>query len=339
MAEQSYVPTPEGKDLFAAPEVLTETVHSDDIVRNYLQTIAKVPLLSAEEEVMLSKKIEAGLMAVYLLAGGNDDAMERLAATNNELEMVADEGKAAKQHMIEANLRLTVSIAKKSRSEQPPGVGLELIDMISEGNNGVIRAVEKFDYTQGYKFSTYASWWIKQSISRAKANHESLIRIPVHVFEQVMKVQRSKRELTKQLDREPNLLEVADWCGLATDKVRELLDFAAPIRSLDKIIGDDLDGAKYGDFHAVTPDFTEALEAAQTEAQHIQNMLSVLDDRSRYIFCRRFGLYDGQERSALSIGEELGFTAVYIRQIIKAAKQKLLRLASEQGYASDLGEG
>lgn len=334
MTERSLAPRPEPDDPFAAPAHLNGNRLRDDPVKDYFREIGKVPLINAEQEVLLSKKIEAGLMAEHLLANNDGDVVARLAASREELEQIAEEGKAAKRDMIEANLRLVVSIAKKSYRQQSSGQGLEFIDMISDANGGMIRAVEKFDYTKGYKFSTYATWWIRQSLSRARADHGRTIRIPVHVFEGVGKLQRTRQKMLQQLGRDPEPSELAEAWGIAEERVLALLAYGSPVLSLDKIIGDDTDGATFGDFHAVVPDFTEAFLDDRVGEQFTHKLLSVLDERSRDIVCRRLGLDDGRPQTFAVIGKEWGLTPERIRQIEKNAMERLKIAATHRGNTS-----
>jgi RNA polymerase primary sigma factor len=237
-----------------------------DLVRQYLREIGRVPLLSAQEEVDLARSIEAGLFAERHLAEGGP-----VQATQAELEMLVLLGRAAKRHLIEANLRLVVSVAKRCT-----GRGLPLLDLIQEGNLGLIRAVEKFDYTRGYKFSTYATWWIRQAISRAIADQSRAIRVPVHVVDAINRVLRAQRQLFQQLGRDPLIEEVAEVVGLDPDRASELLRLAREPVSLHTPIGE-MEASELGDLiedlDAVAP---MDAAAASLMREHIESALSQL---------------------------------------------------------------
>jgi RNA polymerase primary sigma factor len=287
---------------------------SFDPVRMYLKEIGKVPLLTAEQEVTLAKRIEAGLFAAERLEeqpGASDEARASLAA-------VATDGELAKQQLTEANLRLVVSIAKRY-----VGRGMALLDLVQEGNLGLIRAVEKFDYTKGFKFSTYATWWIRQAITRAIADQARTIRIPVHMVETMNKVLRVQRQMLQELGREPTVEEIAAKVEMTSDRVREIQRIAQEPVSLETPVGEE-DDSFLGDFvedpTAIAP-ATAAARALLTEA--IEEALEELNDRERQVVRLRFGLDDGQVRTLEEVGKEFGVTRERIRQIESKTLAKL----------------
>jgi len=287
---------------------------SFDPVRMYLKEIGKVPLLTAAQEVSLAKRIEAGLDALDRIA----DAPELTDDQRGSLRAVVRDGELAKRQLIEANLRLVVSIAKRY-----VGRGMALLDLIQEGNLGLIRAVEKFDYTKGFKFSTYATWWIRQAITRAIADQARTIRIPVHMVETMNKVMRIQRQLLQELGREPTVEEVAAKVELTPDRVREIQRLGLEPVSLETPVGDD-DDSFLGDFvedpNATAP-ATAAARALLTEA--IEEALEELNDRERQVVRLRFGLDDGQVRTLEEVGKEFGVTRERIRQIESKTLAKL----------------
>jgi RNA polymerase primary sigma factor len=288
---------------------------SFDPVRMYLKEIGKVPLLTAEQEVTLAKRIEAGLHSVE---GLEQPAVRLSEETHASLEAVATDGELAKRQLIEANLRLVVSIAKRY-----VGRGMALLDLVQEGNLGLIRAVEKFDYTKGFKFSTYATWWIRQAITRAIADQARTIRIPVHMVETMNKVLRIQRQMLQELGREPTVEEVAVKVEMTPDRVREIQRIAQEPVSLETPVGEE-DDSFLGDFvedpAAVAP-ATAAARALLTEA--IVEALEELNDRERQVVRLRFGLDDGQVRTLEEVGKEFGVTRERIRQIESKTLAKL----------------
>jgi RNA polymerase primary sigma factor len=288
---------------------------SFDPVRMYLKEIGKVPLLTAEQEVTLAKRIEAGLFAVEHLEQPDGNVFDETQAS---LEAVATDGELAKRQLTEANLRLVVSIAKRY-----VGRGMALLDLVQEGNLGLIRAVEKFDYTKGFKFSTYATWWIRQAITRAIADQARTIRIPVHMVETMNKVLRIQRQMLQELGREPTVEEVAAKVEMTPDRVREIQRIAQEPVSLETPVGEE-DDSFLGDFvedpAAVAP-ATAAARALLTEA--IVEALEELNDRERQVVRLRFGLDDGQVRTLEEVGKEFGVTRERIRQIESKTLAKL----------------
>jgi RNA polymerase primary sigma factor len=288
---------------------------SFDPVRMYLKEIGKVPLLTADQEVTLAKRIEAGLLATLKLDGERDLLPDNQRAS---LQAVQRDGQLARRQLTEANLRLVVSIAKRY-----VGRGMALLDLIQEGNLGLIRAVEKFDYTKGFKFSTYATWWIRQAITRAIADQARTIRIPVHMVETMNKVLRIQRQMLQELGREPTVEEIAAKVDLTADKVREIQRIAQEPVSLETPVGEE-DDSLLGDFvedpNVIAP-ATAAARALLTEA--IEEALQELNDRERAVVRLRFGLDDGQIRTLEEVGKEFGVTRERIRQIESKTLAKL----------------
>jgi RNA polymerase primary sigma factor len=287
-----------------------------DLVRIYLREIGRVPLLTAQDEVELAKAIEAGLFAEEKLQGGFT-ATDGNGTLMGELSLIAADGLRAKQRLIEANLRLVVSIAKRYI-----GRGLVFLDLIQEGNLGLIRAVEKFDYTKGYKFSTYATWWIRQAITRAIADQARTIRIPVHMVETINKMARIQRQLHQDLGREATPDEIADEMGLHPDRVAEIQRIAQEPVSLQSPIGEE--DSDLGDFiedaDAVVPMEAAAFIMLQDQLERVLDNLSIREQR---IIQLRFGLTDGHPRTLEEVGREFGVTRERIRQIESKTLAKL----------------
>jgi RNA polymerase primary sigma factor len=310
----------ESADEEMQPERAARVTHAEggsfDPVRMYLKEIGKVPLLTAEQEVTLAKRIEAGLLAALKL--DEDDAVGIADNQRASLQAVQRDGELARRQLTEANLRLVVSIAKRY-----VGRGMALLDLIQEGNLGLIRAVEKFDYTKGFKFSTYATWWIRQAITRAIADQARTIRIPVHMVETMNKVLRVQRQMLQELGREPSVDEIARKVDLTADKVREIQRIAQEPVSLETPVGEE-DDSLLGDFvedpNVIAP-ATAAARALLTEA--IEEALQELNDRERAVVRLRFGLDDGQIRTLEEVGKEFGVTRERIRQIESKTLAKL----------------
>jgi RNA polymerase primary sigma factor len=298
-----------------------------DLVRIYLREIGRVPLLTAEDEVELAKSIEAGLFAEEKLQGG----FPLMGVAGAELGQLASDGLHAKQRLIEANLRLVVSIAKRYI-----GRGLVFLDLIQEGNLGLIRAVEKFDYTKGYKFSTYATWWIRQAITRAIADQARTIRIPVHMVETINKMARVQRQLHQDLGREATSAEVAAEMGLSQDRVAEIQRIAQEPVSLQAPIGEE--DSDLGDFiedaDAVVPMEAAAFIMLQDQLEQI---LHNLTPREQKIIQLRFGLMDGHPRTLEEVGREFGVTRERIRQIESKTLSKLRHPSRAQMLKEYLG--
>jgi RNA polymerase primary sigma factor len=288
-------------------------------VRAYLKEIGKVPLLTAEQEVELAQRIEAGLFASEKIRQAEEGEAPKLSpALKRDLEWLVNDGARAKRHLLEANLRLVVSIAKRYL-----GRGMLFLDLIQEGNLGLIRAVEKFDYTKGYKFSTYATWWIRQAITRAMADQARTIRIPVHMVEQINKLTRVQREMLQELGREPTPEELAKELDMTPEKVVEIQGYAREPVSLETTIGDDQDSS-LGDFieDADAPVAAEVVSYGLMQEQ-LNEVLRTLTDREAAVVKMRFGLVDGQPRTLDEIGREFGLTRERIRQIESKTLSKL----------------
>jgi RNA polymerase primary sigma factor len=291
-----------------------QTPAMGDSVHTYLKSIGRTSLLTAEQEVDLAKRIEAGLFAEHKL----DSATDLTPEARHDLELVAEDGRRAKAHMLEANLRLVVSVAKKYSDR-----GLSLLDVVQEGNLGLIRAVEKFDYTKGYKFSTYAMWWIRQAIQRGFADSARTIRLPVHVLEMLSKLSRVERDMHQKLGREPTPEELAVELDRTPDQIEELLRTSRQPISLDSTIGEDGE-TSIGDLIEDTdaPEASELVDR-QLMAEQLRSALDALTPREATIMAMRFGLYDGNPHTLDEIGRALGLTRERIRQLEKQSLSKL----------------
>jgi RNA polymerase nonessential primary-like sigma factor len=299
-----------------------------DLVRVYLNGIGRTALLTAAQEVELAKGIEAGVFAQHMLDSADDLDRTR----RNELRQLVADGHLAKNHLLEANLRLVVSLAKRYT-----GRGMPLLDLIQEGNLGLIRAVEKFDYTKGFKFSTYATWWIRQAITRGMADQGRTIRLPVHLVEQVNKLARIKRDLHQQLGREATHDELAKEVGLTPEKVADLLDHARDPVSLDMPVGSEED-APLGDF-IEDGEATDAESAVISGLLHddLRRVLGTLDEREQSVIRLRYGLDDGQPHTLDQIGKRFGLSRERVRQIEREVMAKLRqgeRAEKLRAYAS-----
>ena len=296
-----------------------ELTASADSVRAYLKQIGKVPLLNAEQEVELAKRIEAGLYAAERLRAADEGEEKLTREMQRDLLWISRDGERAKNHLLEANLRLVVSLAKRYT-----GRGMAFLDLIQEGNLGLIRAVEKFDYTKGYKFSTYATWWIRQAITRAMADQARTIRIPVHMVEQVNRMVRARRELAVTLGREPTVAEVAVALDVPEFQVIELISYDREPVSLDQAVGEDGESA-LGDFvAAVDPREEPGDAAANGELRNeVRIVLATLSQREQAVIRLRFGLDDGRQRTLDEVGREFGLSRERIRQIEKVTLLKL----------------
>ncbi|MQA09107.1 MAG: RNA polymerase sigma factor [Pseudonocardiaceae bacterium] len=295
-----------------------ELTASADSVRAYLKQIGKVALLNAEEEVELAKRIEAGLYAAERVRTIEEQGEKLQPQMRRDLRWIVRDGERAKSHLLEANLRLVVSLAKRYT-----GRGMAFLDLIQEGNLGLIRAVEKFDYTKGYKFSTYATWWIRQAITRAMADQARTIRIPVHMVEVINKLGRIQRELLQDLGREPTPEELAKEMDISPEKVLEIQQYAREPISLDQTIGDEGD-SQLGDFI----EDSEAVVAVDAVSftllqDQLQSVLATLSEREAGVVRLRFGLTDGQPRTLDEIGQVYGVTRERIRQIESKTMSKL----------------
>ncbi len=284
---------------------IVEEMPLHDHVQLYLREMARTALLTAEEEVDLAKRYEAGLEAERVLGDKRKLPVKR----KRELYKVDRDGKRAKERLVQANLRLVVSVAKRYQ-----GQGLPLLDLIQEGNLGLLRAVEKFDYRRGYKFSTYATWWIRQALQRALADQGRTIRVPVHMAELITKVTRTRRDLTQSLGREPSSEEIGEPLSMTAEKVEEILRHGRDTLSLQAPVGDD--EAVLGDF-ITDVDSIDPQAAVETQMLHgqLSEVLDSLPERSAIVMRMRFGLEDGRPRTLDEVGRHLGLTRERIRQI------------------------
>jgi RNA polymerase primary sigma factor len=313
-AEASALAAGAMTELAVEADLDDQTSVMGDSVHTYLKSIGRTSLLTAEQEVDLAKRIEAGLYAEHKL----ETEVKLSQALRRDLEDVAEDGRSAKAHMLEANLRLVVSVAKKYSDR-----GLSLLDVVQEGNLGLIRAVEKFDYTKGYKFSTYAMWWIRQAIQRGFADSARTIRLPVHVLEMLSKLSRVERDMHQRLGREPTPEELAVELDRTPDQIEELLRTSRQPISLDSTIGEDGE-TSIGDLieDVDAPEASELVDR-QLLADQLRHALDALTPREATIMAMRFGLYDGNPHTLDEIGRALGLTRERIRQLEKQSLSKL----------------
>jgi RNA polymerase sigma factor (sigma-70 family) len=301
------------------------TIEGRDSVGMYLDEIARTPLLDAATEVELSKTIEAGLFARHLLDTGRIARAKGGApkrASREELEWLVEEGDRAMQQFIQANLRLVVSIARKyGRSAMP------MLDLIQEGNTGLIRAVEKFDYVKGFKFSTYATWWVRQAITRGIAQQARVVRLPVHVVEELNQIGSARRTLERQLGRDPEPQEIAQELGIEVDRVLELISWGRDHVSLDTPVDEDGD-TSLGDLVAkeAAPGPDSAVLDVESR-QRLDKLVELLDERSADVIRSRYGLTDGRQEKLADIGARHGVSAERVRQLEREALAKLRKLA------------
>jgi RNA polymerase sigma factor (sigma-70 family) len=301
-----------------------EVAEERDLVGVYLHEISRTPLLDAAKEVDLSKAIEAGLYAANLLAEGEIPA----GVQRSELVQLVAEGDRAKDLFIRANLRLVVSIARRYVRS-----GMPMLDLIQEGNTGLVRAVEKFDYERGYKFSTYATWWIRQAIARALAQQERTVRLPVHLVEDVNRMRNVIRQLTREIGADPQPEQVAEALGVSVERVNELKQWSQDTVSLDTPVGDDGD-TNLGDLVADSDEPSpEDVVLAGMERQRIEMMLNHLDERSAGIVKARYGLEDGREHSLTEVAHRFHLSRERIRQLEIQALARLKELANDQVMA------
>ena len=300
---------------------INEGIEGKDAVGLYLDGIAKTPLLTAEEEVDLAKRIEVGLYASKLLAGEvspKERGKKPVEATTEELEFLVQDGAQAQRRFVMANLRLVVSVARKYGRAQMP-----LLDLVQEGNTGLIRAVEKFDYTKGFKFSTYGTWWVRQSISRGIAQQGRIVRLPVHVAEQVNQVGAVRRTLERRLGRDPEIEEIAEEMGVDAERVLDLMRYGRDHVSLDAPVEEGGDTA-LGDLIAREPmPGPDEVFLDAEEHERLEALLDQLDERSADVVRRRYGLLDGRQAKLADIGAVWGITAERVRQIERHAIAKL----------------
>lgn len=294
-----------------------------DLVGMYLDEIARTPLLDAAEEVELSLRIEAGVYAQHLLEeGGLPDGV-----TREELEAIAADAERAKDVFIRSNLRLVVAVARRY-----PRSGLPLLDLIQEGNAGLVRAVEKFDYAKGFKFSTYATWWIRQAITRSIADQSRTIRLPVHLVEELGRIRRVQREKSKELGREAEPAEIAAELDTTEARIKDVLDWARDPVSLNMSV-DDEGETQFGDLvedtGATSP---EDAVMVMLRREELDGLIGRLDDRTASIIRSRYGMEDGRERTLTEVGKQHGLTRERIRQIEKHALAELKKIADHAGF-------
>jgi RNA polymerase sigma factor (sigma-70 family) len=300
-----------------------------DLVGMYLDEIARTPLLDAAQEVELSLAIEAGLYAERFLRGEEEPAPGSAAASASpeELKKIVAAGERAKDIFIRSNLRLVVAVARRY-----PRSGLPLLDLIQEGNAGLVRAVEKFDYTKGFKFSTYATWWIRQAITRSIADQSRTIRLPVHLVEELGRIRRVQREFNREHGREPEPAEIAAELGSSPERIQDVLDWARDPVSLNMSV-DDEGETQFGDLledtSAASP---EQSVLVMMRREGLEDLISRLDQRTAAIIRARYGIEDGRERTLTEVGKQHGLTRERIRQIEKHALLELKRMASDSGF-------
>ncbi|MFJ2772032.1 RNA polymerase sigma factor RpoD/SigA [Streptomyces sp. NPDC087300] len=296
-----------------------------DLVGMYLDEIARTPLLDAAKEVELSQIIEAGVYARKILDGEVEDS--KVTAGREELEALVADGERAKDVFIRSNLRLVVAVARRY-----PRSGLPLLDLIQEGNAGLVRAVEKFDYAKGFKFSTYATWWIRQAITRSIADQSRTIRLPVHLVEELGRIRRVQREFNRENGREPEPAEIAAELSSTPERVVDVLDWARDPVSLNMGVDDDGD-TQFGDLledtSAVSP---EQSVLSLLRSEELDGLIGRLDQRTASIIKMRYGIEDGRERTLTEVGKEHGLTRERIRQIEKHALLELKKLARDTGF-------
>jgi len=311
---QQATPESETPNLEPTAEDLDAQSPAADLVRVYLNGIGKRPLLTAAEEVDLAKRIEAGVFARHVL----DTDPSLSPSQKADLRAVGRDGEAARNHLLEANLRLVVSLAKRYT-----GRGMPLLDLIQEGNLGLIRAVEKFDYAKGFKFSTYATWWIRQAITRGMADQARTIRLPVHLVEQVNKISRVKRDLHQRLGRDATHEEIAEESGIPAEKIADLLDHSRDPVSLDMPVGSE-EEAPLGDF-IEDGEATDAETTVISRLLHddLRRVIATLDEREQNVIRMRYGLDDGQPRTLDQIGRRYGLSRERVRQIEREVMAKL----------------
>ncbi|WSL80741.1 sigma-70 family RNA polymerase sigma factor [Kitasatospora sp. NBC_01266] len=294
----------------------------------YLDEIARTPLLDAAEEVELSLRIEAGVYAQHLLDAADDHGVALPGgSTREELEAIAADAERAKDVFIRSNLRLVVAVARRY-----PRSGLPLLDLIQEGNAGLVRAVEKFDYAKGFKFSTYATWWIRQAITRSIADQSRTIRLPVHLVEELGRIRRVQREKSKELGREAEPAEIAAELDTTEARIKDVLDWARDPVSLNMAV-DDEGETQFGDLvedtGAVSP---EDAVMVMLRREELDDLIGRLDDRTASIIRSRYGMEDGRERTLTEVGKQHGLTRERIRQIEKHALAELKKIAGHAGF-------
>ncbi|MEV5142161.1 sigma-70 family RNA polymerase sigma factor [Streptomyces syringium] len=319
-----------GPDRASSVRAVGGEIADRDLVGMYLDEIARTPLLDAAKEVELSQTIEAGVYAQQLLDGlveSPDGDSAAASASREELEAIAAEGARAKDIFIKSNLRLVVAVARRY-----PRSGLPLLDLIQEGNAGLVRAVEKFDYAKGFKFSTYATWWIRQAITRSIADQSRTIRLPVHLVEELGRIRRVQREFNRENGRDPEHAEIAAELGSTPERVGDVLDWARDPVSLNMHV-DDEGETQFGDLledtSAVSP---EQSVLTLLRSEELEDLISRLDHRTASIIKARYGIEDGRERTLTEVGKQHGLTRERIRQIEKHALLELKKMAHDTGF-------
>ncbi|MDT0343106.1 sigma-70 family RNA polymerase sigma factor [Streptomyces litchfieldiae] len=333
MATRAVARRPDTDDSVETAGSVRSSAGSDaterDLVGMYLDEIARTPLLDAAKEVELSLTIEAGLYAERILAGEEEPAPggAAAAASREELQALVEAGERAKDAFIRANLRLVVAVARRY-----PRSGLPLLDLIQEGNAGLVRAVEKFDYSKGFKFSTYATWWIRQAITRSIADQSRTIRLPVHLVEELGRIRRVQREFNREHGRDPEPAEMAAELGSSPERIQDVLDWARDPVSLNMAV-DDEGETQFGDLledtSAASP---EQSVMVMMRREGLEDLIGRLDDRTAAIIRARYGIEDGRERTLTEVGKQHGLTRERIRQIEKHALLELKRMASDSGF-------
>ncbi|MFE5615281.1 RNA polymerase sigma factor RpoD/SigA [Streptomyces sp. NPDC056470] len=329
---QSSATSGSGKSRASSVRVVGGEIADRDLVGMYLDEIARTPLLDAAKEVELSQTIEAGVYARQILDGtvtsaAAEGSSEAGKASREELEALYEAGERAKDLFIKSNLRLVVAVARRY-----PRSGLPLLDLIQEGNAGLVRAVEKFDYAKGFKFSTYATWWIRQAITRSIADQSRTIRLPVHLVEELGRIRRVQREFNRENGREPEPAEVAAELGSTPERVVDVLDWARDPVSLNMSV-DDEGETQFGDLledtSAVSP---EQSVLTLLRSEELDDLIDKLDHRTASIIRMRYGIEDGRERTLTEVGKEHGLTRERIRQIEKHALLELKKMARDTGF-------
>ncbi|MFE7121621.1 sigma-70 family RNA polymerase sigma factor [Streptomyces sp. NPDC057654] len=315
-----------GTDGVSSVRAVGGEIADRDLVGMYLDEIARTPLLDAAKEVELSQTIEAGVYAQQILDGQIDED-SAVKAKRAELEAIAAEGARAKDVFIKSNLRLVVAVARRY-----PRSGLPLLDLIQEGNAGLVRAVEKFDYAKGFKFSTYATWWIRQAITRSIADQSRTIRLPVHLVEELGRIRRVQREFNRENGRDPEHAEIAAELGTKPERVSDVLDWARDPVSLNMSV-DDEGETQFGDLledtSAVSP---EQSVLTLLRSEELEDLIGRLDHRTASIIKARYGIEDGRERTLTEVGKQHGLTRERIRQIEKHALLELKKMARDTGF-------
>lgn len=308
------------------PEQLAVAGVTTDSIKDYLKQIGRVPLLNAEQEVDLAKRIEVGLMAEHKLGKAALDN----AVTVEELEWLAEDGQQARNHLLEANLRLVVSIAKRYTGRDMP-----FLDLVQEGNTGLVRAVEKFDYTKGFKFSTYASWWIRQAVTRGLAKQSRTVQLPVHVVENITSMNRAERAMAQNLGRQPTIAELAEELEVTPQRIAELKDYDKTPVSIDTAVGDDQDTV-LSDILVIDDDpDNPAVAVGHLEKRRVLlEAVNQLPERKAIILTMRYGLDDGYPKTFKAISAVVGVSLERVRQLEREAREDIKRGAAKAGLSA-----